>query len=86
MPLPSSQLSGERMAKTPALAPHNFVREGLYSYTSLSGAHPHSDEPAVEADEGVVLLHEGRSGLGSETSNGSDESESSFVGRCFRVA
>ncbi len=63
----------------PALAPHNFVREGLYSYTSLSGAHPHSDEPAVEADEGVVLLHEGRSGLGSETSNGSDESESSFV-------
>ena len=63
----------------PALAPRNFAREGLYSYTSLSGAHPHSDEPAVEADEGVVLLHEGRSGLGSETSNGSDESESSFV-------
>lgn len=66
----------------PALAPRNFAREGLYSYTSLSGAHPHSDEPAVEADEGVVLLHEGRSGLGSETSNesdGSNESESSLV-------
>ena len=63
----------------PALARHNFAREGLYSYTSLSGAHPHSDEPAVEADEGVVLLHEGRSALGSETSNESNESESSFA-------
>lgn len=63
----------------PALAPRNFAREGLYSYTSLSGAHPHSDEPAVEADEGVVLLHEGRSALGSETSNESNESESSFA-------
>ena len=63
----------------PPLAPRNFAREGLYSYTSLSGAHPHSDEPAVEADEGVVLLHEGRSALGSETSNESNESESSFA-------
>ncbi|MEI3547557.1 MAG: hypothetical protein V8Q09_04410 [Adlercreutzia sp.] len=64
MPLPSSRLSGERMAKTRRSRRSNFAREGLYSYTSLSGAHPHSDEPAVEADEGVVLLHEGRSALG----------------------
>lgn len=79
MPLPSSRLPGRAHGEDPALAPHNFAREGLYSYTSLSGAHPHSDEPAVEADEGVVLLHEGRSALGSETSNESNESESSFA-------
>lgn len=60
MPLPSSRLPGRAHGEDPALAPHNFAREGLYSTRRISGAHPHSDEPAVEADEGVVLLHEGR--------------------------
>lgn len=32
----------------PALLPYNFARAQLYSYTSLSGTHAHSDEPATE--------------------------------------
>lgn len=40
----------------PVSVPFNFAREGLFSYTSLSGAHPYSDEPAAVSDEGVVVL------------------------------
>ena len=48
----------------PVLVPRNFAREGLYSYTSLSGAHPHSDEAAVDTDEGLVLVDsEGAAGI-----------------------
>ncbi|MDE8703069.1 UvrD-helicase domain-containing protein [Adlercreutzia equolifaciens] len=42
----------------PLMLPHNFAREGLYSYTSLSGVHEHSDEPVVESEDGVVLADE----------------------------
>ena len=63
-------------AEDPVLVPRNFAREGLYSYTSLSGAHPHSDEAAVDTDEGFVLLHEGRSGLGRDSD---DDARTSFV-------
>ncbi|THG38212.1 UvrD-helicase domain-containing protein [Adlercreutzia caecimuris] len=35
----------------PVMLPCNFARAQLYSYTSLSGTHAHSDEPATE-DEG----------------------------------
>lgn len=39
----------------PALLPFNFARAGLYSYTSLSGTHAHSDEPATEDEEGRAV-------------------------------
>ena len=39
----------------PALLPFNFARAHLYSYTSLSGAHAHSDEPATEDEEGRAV-------------------------------
>ncbi|MCI9262099.1 UvrD-helicase domain-containing protein [uncultured Adlercreutzia sp.] len=52
----------------PLMLPHNFARAGLCSYTSLSGVHEHTDEPAAESDGGVVLADgtgEVRSGLDS---------------------
>ncbi|MEE0706023.1 MAG: PD-(D/E)XK nuclease family protein, partial [Adlercreutzia sp.] len=42
-------------APMPVMLPHNFAREGLCSYTSLSGTHEHTDEPAVEDAGGAVL-------------------------------
>ena len=39
----------------PALLPYNFARAQLYSYTSLSGTHAHSDEPATEDEEGAAV-------------------------------
>lgn len=39
----------------PVMLPRNFAREGLCSYTSLSGTHEHTDEPAVEDAGGIVL-------------------------------
>lgn len=39
----------------PALLPFNFARAHLYSYTSLSGTHAHSDEPAAEDAEGRAV-------------------------------
>ena len=50
----------------PVLVPRNFAREGLYSYTSLSGAHPHSDEAAVDTDEGLVLVDSEGAAVASE--------------------
>lgn len=79
MPLPSSRLPGERMAKTRRSRRAISRGRGCTPTRRFRARIPIATSPAVEADEGVVLLHEGRSGLGSETSNGSDESESSFV-------
>lgn len=42
-------------APAPVMLPRNFAREGLCSYTSLSGTHEHTDEPAVEDEAGIVL-------------------------------
>lgn len=42
-------------APAPVMLPHNFAREGLCSYTSLSGTHEHTDEPAAEDVGGIVL-------------------------------
>ena len=53
-------------AEDPVLVPRNFAREGLYSYTSLSGAHPHSDEAAVDTDEGLVLVDSEGAAVASE--------------------
>ena len=39
----------------PALLPCNFARAQLYSYTSLSGTHAHSDEPATEDEEEAAV-------------------------------
>ncbi|MDE8685418.1 hypothetical protein P0G11_12875, partial [Adlercreutzia rubneri] len=50
----------------PVLVPRNFAREGLYSYTSLSGAHPPSDEAAVDTDEGLVLVDSEGAAVASE--------------------
>ena len=53
-------------AEDPVLVPRNFAREGFYSYTSLSGAHPHSDEAAVDTDEGLVLVDSEGAAVASE--------------------
>lgn len=53
-------------AEDPVLVPRNFAREGLYSYTSLSGAHPHSDEAAVDTDEGLVFVDSEGAAVASE--------------------
>lgn len=52
----SFRIARREPSPAPVPLPFNFAREGLYSYTSLSGAHPHSDEPAIDSDEGVVVL------------------------------
>ncbi|WP_290072863.1 PD-(D/E)XK nuclease family protein, partial [Adlercreutzia caecimuris] len=39
----------------PVMLPCNFARAQLYSYTSLSGTHAHSDEPATEDEEGDAV-------------------------------
>lgn len=39
----------------PVLLPFNFARAQLYSYTSLSGTHAHSDEPAAEDEAGNAV-------------------------------
>lgn len=39
----------------PVLLPFNFARAQLYSYTSLSGTHAHSDEPAAEDEAGRAV-------------------------------
>ncbi|MEY8460940.1 UvrD-helicase domain-containing protein [Eggerthellaceae bacterium 24-137] len=49
---------------TPLAVPRNFAREGLYSYSSLSGAHPDSDEPVLEDDEGGIVLVAAPAALG----------------------
>ena len=39
----------------PVMLPCNFARAQLYSYTSLSGTHAHSDEPATEDETGRAV-------------------------------
>lgn len=68
----------------PVLVPRNFAREGLYSYTSLSGAHPHSDEAAVESDEGAVVVGEPAADSGSPS--GPEESATALGTAFHRLA
>lgn len=60
----------------PALLPFNFSRAQLYSYTSLSGAHAHSDEPAAEDEAGNAAPAPAPAGGALAGPEGDDAAES----------
>lgn len=68
----------------PVPVPFNFAREGLYSYTSLSGAHPHSDEAAVDTDEGAAVV--ANPPVSAETSSEPAESATALGTAFHRLA